>query len=235
MNPNFYKELPAAKEFTHLPAAGRTTNLGDDIQVECAARLWGTRKYVERDNFAEWKEGMVIPFFGWYGYDLENTPPRSTCILVGFHLCNAMMKHIARTASFKEWLAYCVKQQGFPAMARDIATMEFVRTLGVDCEFGGCVTQTLEPCDGTRSGAIAVDAPAVKCDKRYSQMDNMLVGMPHEKRIAMASDRLEIFSKASHVHTSRIHAYLPSVAMKTPATFYRHKIFEPHRLSGLVD
>lgn len=238
MNHSFYKSLARSRDFTHLPAAGTTTNLGDDIQVECAARLWGTRNYVERDRFSDWKKGMVVPFFGWYGYDLSGAIPEAECILVSFHLCNKMMKHISITSAFKEWLAYCVREQGFPAMARDKATMQFIRDLGIDCEFGGCVTQTLSQYDGQRSGEIAVDAPAdvsVKCPARYSQIDRNLVGMPHSRRIELASKRLDVFSKSSHVHTSRIHAYLPAIALGTPATFYHHNIFEPHRLSGLVD
>lgn len=211
--------------------------MGDDIQVECAARLWKVRKYVERDDFTEWKSGMIIPFFGWYGYDLKNEPPKADCILVSFHLCEAMRQHVSKSNAFKDWFRFCIKQQGFPAMARDTATMELMRSFGLDCEFGGCVTQTLPAYTGTRKGIISIDAPehiAKECNAKYTQLNNNLPKLSHEERLLFAEERINAYSKAEHVHTSRIHAYLPCKALNTPVTFYQHRIFEPHRLSGLV-
>jgi hypothetical protein len=224
-------------EFTHLPSPRFTINLGDDIQTECAARLWNVRQYVERDDFKTWTPDMRIPFFGWYGYDLT-VPPKADCVLISFHLCVDMMMYINKNPIFKDWFCHCVKQQGFPAMARDIATMNFMRQLGVECEFGGCLTQTLKPYDGERSGIFGIDAPkeiSSQCDFNISQLNNGLYNMPHEDRLKLASKRIELYCSASHIHTSRIHTYLPCKALNTPVTFYKHNIFEPHRLSGLVD
>lgn len=235
---HIYQNLNNTFKFTHLPATGKTFNLGDDIQVECAARLWDTRQYVERDDFSTWKSGMIVPFFGWYGYDYSNNPPAADCILVSFHLCIKMMRHVAKDTTFKDWFKYSVKNQGFPAMARDTATMNFMRNLGVDCEFGGCVTQTLPPYAGERSGIVGIDVPvdvSRQCDVLYTQNDVKLQTMPYEDRLELASQRIDVYSKASHIHTSRIHTYLPCKALNTPVTFYKYKIFEPHRLSGLVN
>jgi hypothetical protein len=233
-----YGNLNNIFKFTHLPATGKTINIGDDIQVECAARLWHTRTYVERDDFNTWKSGMVIPFFGWYGYDLINHPPKSDCVLVSFHLCTSMMRHVANNSSFKDWLRSSVKNQGFPAMARDTSTMNFLRNLGIDCEFGGCVTQTLKPYNGIRSGVVSFDAPdeiAKSCDVIYTQNVPHLRNISYEERLKLAAERIDVYKSAEHIHTSRIHTYLPCKALGTPVTFYRYKIFEPHRLSGLVN
>lgn len=233
-----YENLNRLFNFTHLPSTGKTVNLGDDIQVECAARLWNVRQYVERDDFSTWKRGMIVPFFGWYGYDLTNNPPNADCVLVSFHLCIAMMRYIASNYKFKEWFKYSVKNQGFPAIARDTSTMNFMRNLGVDCEFGGCLTQTLKPYTGERSGIIGIDEPSEVsklCESTFTQTDFNLRFISYEERLKLASKRIDVYSKASHVHTSRIHAYLPCKALKTPVTFYNYNIFEPHRLSGLVN
>jgi len=180
---------------------------------------------------------MIIPFFGWYGYDLSNHPPKADCVLVSFHLCIDMMKRIAKSSEFKDWLRYSVKNQGFPAMARDTSTMNFIRQLGIDCEFGGCVTQTLERYDGDRSGIISIDAPeeiAISCDNKYTQIMHHLRNMPYEQRLELAAERIDVYKTAKHIHTSKLHTYLPCKALGTPVTFYKYKIFEPHRLSGLI-
>lgn len=223
--------------FTHLPATSNTINIGDDIQVESAARLWNVRQYVERDDFSTWKSGMIVPFFGWYGYDYSNDPPKADCVLVSFHLCTSMMHHIAKSEKFIDWFKQTTKQQGFPAIARDTATMSFLRSLGVDSEFGGCVTQTLPIYTGHRSGTVSIDAPpevAELCGSVYTQNNKNMINMPYEERLKLASDRIDVYAKAEHVHTNRIHAYLPCKALNTPVTFYNYRIFEPHRLSGLI-
>lgn len=232
-----YGSLVSKFNFTHLPAAGKTLNLGDDIQVECASRLWGIRNYIERDDFSSWKSDMVVPFFGWYGYDLTNEPPKAECILVSFHLCRDMMNHITKNMQFINWFKYCIRNQGFPAIARDTSTMTFLRNKGIDCEFGGCLTSTLQPYTGVRSGTLAIDVPiniARNCDNIYHQCDTSLPTMMYTERLNLASERIDLISKAEFVHTSKLHIYLPCKALGTPVKFYHYDIFEPHRLSGLI-
>jgi hypothetical protein len=222
--------------FTHLPNTTLTTNLGDDIQTACAIKLWDVHNYVERDNFKEWKSDMIIPFFGWYGYDYTSIP-EAQCVLVSFHFCDKMKKHILDNEKIKDWLKFCVKEQGFPALARDTSTTKFVRDLGIDCEFGGCITQTLKPHAGERSKILAIDAPPhinKSCDIVMSQCRDSYKSQSHESRIKLAMERIDLYAQCKHVHTSRLHTYLPCRALGTDVTFYNYKIFEPHRLSGLV-
>jgi hypothetical protein len=223
--------------FTHLPHTKFTSNLGDDIQTACAIKLWDVHKYVERDNFKEWKSDMVIPFFGWYGYDYTSMP-KAQCVLISFHFCNKMRKHIIDNAKIQNWLRECVKQQGFPALARDTSTTKFMQDLGIDCEFGGCITQTLKPYSGKRSKTLAIDAPPYirdTCDIVVTQCDSIYKSQSHENRIKLAMERIDLYARCEHVHTSRLHTYLPCKALGTDVTFYNYKIFEPHRLSGLIE
>jgi hypothetical protein len=222
--------------FTHLPNAKFTANLGDDIQTACAIKLWGVSRFVERDNFKEWASDMIIPFFGWYGYDYSSIP-EAKCILVSFHFCNKMKKHIIDNTKTKDWLLSCVKEQGFPALARDTSTMRFMQQLGIDCEFGGCITQTLKPYAGERSKTLSIEAPPhieKNCDIALSQYSETYRNLSHQARIKLAMDRIDLFAQCKHVHTSRLHTYLPCKALGTDVTFYNYKIFEPHRLSGLI-
>jgi hypothetical protein len=232
-----YGSLKSKFNFTHLPATSNTINIGDDIQVECASRLWGVRNYVERDDFSTWKSGMNIPFFGWYGYDLSLNLPKANCVLVSFHLCNSMMNCIAKNQKFKDWLKFTIHQQGFPAITRDIATRNFLRCIQIESEFGGCVTQTLEPYSGYREDTISIDAPsdiASNCDVQYTQNNYDLLKMCYTDRLKLAAERIDVLAKAKHVHTNRIHVYLPCKALGTPVTFYKQNLFEPHRLTGLI-
>lgn len=231
---HLYKSLSLPK-FTHLPAASTTKNLGDDIQVECANRLWNVGKFVNRDNFDEWPENAIIPFMGWYGYDSFKTPPKSQCILISLHFSNEARLKISHNRNFFNWFRDTAKKQNFPVYARDLDTRDWIRNLGITCEFGGCITSTLPAYTGPRSGILYIDAPTTiaQSNKMSSNIVDALPNFSIEKRLECAQHVLDKISKAEFVHTSRLHIALPCRALNTPFKFYDHdKIFEKHRLSG---
>jgi hypothetical protein len=234
MNLNhLYRTLPLPK-FSHLPVALQTTNVGDDIQIECANRLWNVHSYVDRDNFNEWTEEAVIPFIGWYGYDTFVNPPKSQCILLSLHFSMSARKNILNNKRFLDWFKDTAKNQNFPVYARDISTRDWLRNLNIECEFGGCITSTLPEYTGERSGVISIDAPngIFNVNEKFSNAIPQLKTYSAEQRLAAASNILDKIQKAELVHTSRLHIALPCRAMRTPFSFYEINLFEKHRLSG---
>lgn len=140
-----WAKFPLLRQITHIPVALRTNNLGDDIQSLALQRLIGftAGQYVDRDAPQRWPKDALIPLCGWFGWGRFPTP--AEVLVVGFH-CRPLSR--ANLFQNRQWLAAQVKQQGFPAMCRDISTREFLRMMRIDAEFGGCVTLHLERYDG---------------------------------------------------------------------------------------
>jgi hypothetical protein len=220
-------------QFTHLPTPGKTINIGDDIQTICASNIWKFDDYIERDNFKLWKSDDVIPFFGWYGHGDFTEPPKASTFLISFHLSENLKRNISKNVKIIDWLRSSIKNQGFPAFARDSSTVQFMRSFNLDCEFGGCITQTLNPYNGVRSGVYNIDAPYVEnCDQYLSNMFMYLPTYDTISRLKIARLRLKLLKTSELIHTNKLHVALPCHAMGTPFKFYNFNIFDPIRLTG---
>jgi hypothetical protein len=215
---------------THIPVAMHTRNLGDDVQSLAASQLWMVRQYVDRDSPSSWPKGVVVPLCGWFGYG--NFPSPAEVKVVGFHCQPKSRKNLSDN---KAWLAEAVRKQGFPAMCRDIETRDFVRSLGIDAEFGGCVTLTLLKFEGVRSGLVSVDAhPIANGYRRITHRRPPLEKMTPEQRLEMAARAIDLYAKSEHVRTSRLHVFLPCIALGTPVELLIDKAPEKGRFSGYL-
>lgn len=224
---------------THVPVGMETRNLGDDVQAEAAARFWGVRDYVNRDRLAEWPRDAVVPMVGWYASE-PLVPAAATCVVVGFHLESESRSAFAST-KFRDWFGAQVRGQGFPAQCRDLATRDFLRSVGIDAEFLGCISYTLATYSGPRDGGVVVVDAKVPWTRRLGrtltlpQENPRLAAMSAAERLAAASERIEQLARAKHVHTIRLHTLLPCRALGTPVTFYPSQVsFQPDRFSGHV-
>ena len=204
-------------------------NLGDDIQAEAACRLWKVRDTVDRDDPASWPQDSVVPLIGWWGR--AKFPPASTVRIVGFHCAWDGVPELKRN---REWFKQVVASQGFPAFCRDLFTRDLFRKLGIDAEFGGCVSLTLPRVDGPR------DAPPLSIDagrsdpkfQRLTHADYNLGKLSPSERLALASKQLARLADAQSVVTSRLHAWLPCLAMGTPAHLKHARMGSRERLGG---
>lgn len=223
---------PAIQQITHVPVALGTNNLGDDIQSLAASQLFKVDQWVTRDLPQEWPKHAVVPLCGWFGWG--ELPARSQAIIVGYH-CAARSRR--NTAAQADWLRTMVKDQGFPAMCRDIATRDLLRSLKIDAEFGGCVTLHLPRYDGPRGGGLlSVDDLSVSHAKRATQptqLQQRLITMGAEDRLALARERVDLLAHADEVDTSRLHVWLPCLALNTPVKLkLSFRVVETDRFSG---
>lgn len=213
---------------THVPTAYRTTNLGDDIQSYVATKLFNCNNLVDRDYMAGWKRDMVVPMIGWYGYGSFTSVAQ--LIFVGFHASSNIRSQIVDK---KKWVKDLVKEQGFPAFCRDTSTRDFLRSLDIDAEFGGCVTTSLLEYNGYRHGNYDIDYNLSDFNPKVTQVVAALKHIEPEKRLELAKDRLELIKEAESINTSRLHVWLPAKMYGTKVNLFLHEnIYEPIRFSG---
>jgi len=219
-------------QVTHIPIALGSNNLGDDIQSLAASSFFGVNNFVSRDEFSTWPKDSLVLLCGWIGRDV--LPCKTDVIIASYHCRDIRQKN---AYAKREWFKSMVKQQGFPAMCRDIATRDFLRKCGVDAEFGGCISLTFPKYTGQREGSYDIDN--LLNYKTYSssiqQIDNNLKGKGFQERIDLALKRVNFISQASQVNTSRLHVYLPSIALGTPVNLILSDyVSEKDRFSGYI-
>lgn len=161
--------------------------------------------------------GRAIPF-----------PSNVRPIFVGFHL--AVPDHLD-----DEVAEYLTKHQ--PIGCRDWSTVYWLLNRGIDAFFSGCLTLTLATSQtAPPHGHLLVDLPPEQAPNEVDE--HITHTIAHNLRIGTALDKaidlLERYSEAAEVTTSRLHAYLPCLALGTPITF-KPKFAGDRRFDGLDD
>jgi hypothetical protein len=209
--------LPDSLIPTHIPICYHGYNLGDDIQSEAACRFFNIRNHVNRDVMSTWPKNSLIPLIGWYGYNYEFDTSKQV-LIISTHISSSLHKKISNNQNTINWLNSQIKNQGFPALCRDISTRDFLRSIGLDAEFIGCVTSSLESKGFKKEKFLAID---VKKEDRLNdyefltQLDINYSRLTPEKRLEEACKRIDMLDSSKNVVTSRLHVYLPCKAFNT--------------------
>lgn len=210
----------------------RGTNLGDDVQTIAAMDLNPGDTFpvfVERDSLGLYEGSGKLVLNGWWSHDAENAwppPPQVKGLPVSMHIAPKARPRFARKDSL-EWF----KANG-PVGARDLETLHWLKSIGVDAYWSGCLTLTLKrkrlP---TIMRPVLVDlAPSLvskldwlgehmKATHKTSEKD-----MLHKSRLHEAEARLILYSSARLVVTSRLHVALPCLAIGTPVVLVGESI-----------
>lgn len=118
----------------------------------------------------------------------------------------------------------------YPIGCRDVPTRDFLRSLGYNAYFSGCISMTLpKRPEGDYRLVYVIDDDAKKglpfCDPvdlRPITSLGLPKDAPWEKCEELARDRINLLrDTAKLVITSRLHVYLPCVAMGIPVLFTR--------------
>lgn len=227
-------ETPQLKNFTHIPIPYHTRNAGDDIQVLAFMRLFGKATFCNRDKMTAWLDDFIVPWCGWFAHG--SIAPKGSAYIISTHLTPEAQAQITQNPKLKDWLIEQVKNQGFPALCRDIPTTNFFRSIGCEAEFWGCVTQRLPKCDSARNTEILdVDIPNSKNQNYIThEIPEYLAGCI-SCRLHHAEKLLRKYQLAAHVHTTRLHCYLPCLAFGTAATLHtEHVTYRKERLIGFM-
>ncbi len=130
-------------------------------------------------------------------------------------------------------------RQHQPIGCRDWSTTDWLLNAGVDAFFSGCLTSTLSLATGARhaNDRLYVDAippPGPHSASQISHERDQIRDASFRNNIEEALRLLNLYSCAAHVTTSRLHSYLPCLALGTPVTFCPRNPGN-RRLDGLSD
>lgn len=230
-----------------------TKNIGDDIQTIAAIDFLKKKGIVEYEllnrEFLHLYTGPEINVImnGWFMHKPKNFPPSNKIkpIWISFH--------VAKPRIVSENLAY-FKQQP-PIGCRDTATVDLLRSYGIDSYFTGCLTMCFDEYENKNSKKYIVDVntkcyyiPNVDIDlKLFSDFkcvehDNVYVISDEfkqwkrydpENRLNFANKLLNKYKKAYLVITTRLHCTLPCRAFKTDCIFIHKNYQTDPRFTGL--
>lgn len=215
-----------------LPSVPWGHNIGDAVQSMLLHDLYkehGIEKveYVPVGMSSKYKgEKMVLPLNACHVYggpqdarkfaQSEDIDYR----YLGFHLHGDLR-------SFGNFVQL---KSDYPIGCRDVPTRDFLRKLGYNAYFSGCISMTLpKRPDGDYKLVYVIDDDAKKglpfCDPVDLRVLTSLClpdGEPWEKSEERARERINLLrDTAKLVITSRLHVYLPCVAMGIPVVFTR--------------
>ncbi|CTQ31281.1 polysaccharide pyruvyl transferase family protein [Jannaschia rubra] len=200
-------------------------NIGDDVQsVAVMQHLPAVDLFIPRDHLDTYRgDRALLIMNGWFQNEIRNWPPsdRIVPLFFGFHVQKRMRETVAQNVEYLRRHA--------PIGCRDKATMEFIRSLGVEAYFSYCATLTFDaPEDRNADSIYLVEAdrnrPVGKIDNpeglAIRDVSHRLVAVPNDLRIEYATEMVRTYGRtARYVVTSRIHCAMPCAAMGIPVVF----------------
>ena len=179
--------------------------------------------FIKRDNMNEIgqynKQNNIITIMnGWWMHpcnencDIDfDIPSNINPIFVSFHIANDKLLE-------KKYIDEIKKYE--PIGCRDIKTTKKLKNKGVDSYFSGCLTTTIDFFKWNKQNDIIFNTDTkVKNGIYFSQANPKWKNIDHKKGLFEALEVLENYSKCKHVNTSRLHGYLPCLAMGVPVNF----------------
>jgi hypothetical protein len=194
----------------------RTGNLGDAIQTVALERWLRSRGeniqgHLPRQGL---EDGMMIN--GWHRHSYEPLPARA--LFLGIHTDRAHLQVVGKQCKIG---------------ARDPWTLREARALGLSAELTGCVTSTLQRTTDETATKLKLRIDCRDGGNTHTQEIPEEMTWPEQLRAAQA--RLDLFARATHVTTTRLHVALPCIAMGVPVVLEDWSpTYQPERFSLLA-
>lgn len=233
-----------------------TENVGDEIQSIAARRfLPRVDFYIDRDRLSEFKSNgrdeVKLIANGWFMRNPFGWPPVDKSLkplLISMYVERRPVssEKIRPSDIFSDPTSIDYLNQHGPVGARDLSTLEFFKSIGVNSYFSGCLTLTLNP-DASipkRDYIFAIDVPDdVLIEMRRRTNRKIIEISPYgdfalsgENRFVLAEYFLYLYQSAHAVITTRLHGTLPCIALGTPVLLINdNDKFDVNRYSGLSD
>lgn len=239
-----------------------TTNIGDDVQPYAIEQLIGRRtEKLYRDHLYRHRRPVALIGNSWYFVSsplsrveafLRNGrmfPPHRNVkpLYIGVSISRRAERDMLSPQGVEH-----LRRHG-PVGARDVHTLELLKSRGIDAYFSGCPTMTLENRHGRRDGAIyLVDTdrrrraggmlrgltanpvkgedftplvPAAIRRKAITLSHFVDFGDDQARRHDYVEKLIEAYSTARLVVTTRLHVALPCAALGTPCVLLRRPDF----------
>lgn len=234
-----------------------TENVGDEIQSIAARRfLPRVDYYIDRDQIGEWhndnqNEQVKLIANGWYMREPFEWPPRDTTIdplLISMYIepkpvgdTGIIPREVFASSESRQYL----RDHG-PVGARDQFTLKFLQDNQIDSYFSGCITLTLQRDQSIkkRDFILAIDVSDRLYDFMVTKTDRKIIrlspygdfSLAEADRLPVAEYFLYLYQSAHAIVTTRLHATLPSLALRTPVLLIKDKKhYDPNRYAGLAD
>lgn len=196
----------------------------DWVPVACRQRLYDKAVHVhwiDRDTISEVDMGgapVWVIMNGWYAHKKPHSseyswPPARDIhpLFISFH---------CQQEDFLDARAIEYFRQHEPIGCRDINTVRLLHSKNIQAWFSGCLTTTLdsaarnEPSTGAR---FAIDMREVGADETaVKHLQPAIRAGDFEGALSTCLEYYKSYSRAETIRTSRLHAYLPSLAMDIP-------------------
>lgn len=219
-----------------------TGNIGDEIQ-SLAARQFLPRVdvLVDRERMKEFPspEPVKMILNGWYMCEPAQWPPAPAIapLLTSMHIAD---KRPVTAAWFDGDNRRYLLEHG-PVGARDTATLALLERYGVPAYFSGCLTLTLQRNDQAVRGdyVCAVDVDRETLAELRARTARPVIPVTHwlprhmepEDTFVFAEMLLDLYQRAHCAVTTRLHAALPCLALRTPVLLL--STAESSRFAGL--
>lgn len=214
-----------------------TRNIGDDVQAYATKRfLPRIDYYVDRNHIDEFvpdtEEKVAIITNGWFLQYTLNWPP------------SPYLKPLPVSMHFtdKDWFwdttdrAYHLQGYGLeylkkiePIGCRDSHTKKLLESKGIQTEYTGCMTLTIQPFEGIEKQdyicAVDVSDAVVEQIKKTTDMEVRVIThtvpedyykLSWDERMKRVEELLKTYQGARAVVSYRLHCALPCLALGTP-------------------
>jgi len=179
--------------------------------------------FIKRDSMHDISQykghtNIITIMNGWWMWPYKDNgdisfiiPPNIKPIFVSFHIYNNKLLSNEHIQQFKKFE---------PIGCRDLKTLEKLKNKGVKSYFSGCLTLTIDFFQWNQGKEIYyVDLePESKSKTLITKISHHIENIKNSYNLGMkiALQLLELYSKSNKVYTSRLHCYLPCIAMNVP-------------------
>ena len=230
-----------------------TLNLGDEIQSIAASYFLPQIDFMVDRETLDMFEGNKdeihkIILNGWYMHNPERWPPSPSLLplFISFHLTQGILPNSLFELTPSETLLNEENKEYLrafsPIGARDLSTLELLERNQIESYFSGCLTLTLPENDENKVEDVIylvdVDDEIAAACRKYNPGEIRIVShvdfhlLNSTDRFNKAKKLLDCYKTAKCVITSRLHAALPCLAMKTPVLLINTQE-DQYRFSGL--
>lgn len=178
--------------------------------------------FIERDNLNNFKnhygyDNIIIVLNGWWLHQqfnklLFNVPSNMKPLFISFHIYEKQILE-------KPFIDVLRKHE--PIGCRDYSTMELLKSNNVKCYFSGCLTIGIDIykwSENNSQNSYLVDVIDKKKHnlKLINHDSNSYKNICYKEGLKIALDYLKMYSESKFVKTSKLHCYLPCMAMDVP-------------------
>lgn len=219
--------------------------------------------FIDHEKIHLFKNSQKVKMImnGWYLDCLDAWPPSEDIdpLLISMHFNTSVndTKNVILSPESKDFLS----SYG-PVGCRDIATLKMFQENDIDAYHSGCLTLTLQSSKPKNAMKYIIvnshnskniidflktktDLPVydiyqitmLSYDRKYlkdTSLNQKLTSFYNvDEKFLMAENLLNLYENAACVITDRMHAALPSLALKTPVLFINDAIYGLERLEGI--